>query len=608
MSLKKTISAMAALAVSISAFAGFAVTANAASTLPITEDFEDESTIFTGGNIYDNSKYNLTKIYNVYNGKATGIFDGDDAEGVQSIDLTNKAVTIEYDAYHGWLTSGKSTTVALLNSDGVELVSYGYNWGNCNIDSVKIGGTTAANFNSFSYQSSYNGTNSANGYEGGSNGRHYVNKEGYNPHITIEITGNGIVTVSFVLSGKNIDKSYSGVLSDNITKDIASITIDNSGNSNADRGYGIDNISVKEDVLDPSLVPHSYTINYQLSGETVSQETGSAIADTVITAKTVIDTEDARYFIIADEAPSMIIDADGENVLNVPVRLAGNYNYTIMATGDVEKELSSKVFTEGDSGNMYYPRYIQEGTTIYEATRQSDAPYYGKYVTNEGSLEVTYTKKYDDVVYFADFDDDTGTGVGQQNHASNGAVKNNAAWSTTLDAGKYQIIAYVCNRSRGSAIAVGGTQIATVADNATSQGYGLIDKEFTVTENGTTVELTKGESSYDPIDTVIIRKVGGISTPELPKGDVKTVKTSTDLEGNAAASYMATFESDSAFDVNGITWTVTNVDGVTAPIVESVDLKNPTTIQTDGAIVFGLVIDAGNSSLDTIDTVTAELK
>ena len=96
--------------------------------------------------------------------------------------------------------------------------------------------------------------------------------------------------------------------------------------------------------------------------------------------------------------------------------------------------------------------------------------------------------------------------------------------------------------------------------------------------------------------------------PVLPTASVSEIAKSTDLSGNAAASYMATFESENAFDVKGITWTVTKADGGADPIVKDVDLSGETTIQTDGSIVFGLVIDAGDSGLGTIGSVTAELK
>lgn len=96
--------------------------------------------------------------------------------------------------------------------------------------------------------------------------------------------------------------------------------------------------------------------------------------------------------------------------------------------------------------------------------------------------------------------------------------------------------------------------------------------------------------------------------PVLPTASVSKVAESTTLEGNAAVSYMATFESDSAFTVKGITWTVTKNGDDAQTATVSTDLSGETTIQTDGSIVFGLVIDAGNSGIGTIGTVTAELK
>lgn len=120
--------------------------------------------------------------------------------------------------------------------------------------------------------------------------------------------------------------------------------------------------------------------------------------------------------------------------------------------------------------------------------------------------------------------------------------------------------------------------------------------------NGTyTVSITK--------DTVIDIETTELSEPEPPKPEktVTKISESVDKEGSAAVSYMAKFDVTGSLGVNGITWTITGAEeklGESKPVSDT--FENPTTV-TDGAIVFGLVIEA-QSGLDTIGSVDAELQ
>ena len=98
-----------------------------------------------------------------------------------------------------------------------------------------------------------------------------------------------------------------------------------------------------------------------------------------------------------------------------------------------------------------------------------------------------------------------------------------------------------------------------------------------------------------------------IPEPELPTGTVTRIATSTDLEGNPAASYMAAFSSENTFDVSGITWTVTNASNAGQSVNAADTFDEPVTVTSSGSIVFGLVIEAPNG-IETIGNVTAVLK
>ena len=119
-----------------------------------------------------------------------------------------------------------------------------------------------------------------------------------------------------------------------------------------------------------------------------------------------------------------------------------------------------------------------------------------------------------------------------------------------------------------------------------------------------------GFNSKCALDYVLIVKTGELepepSEPETTKSVTK-ISESVDKEGSAAVSYMAKFDVTGSLGVNGITWTITGAGekvGDTKPVSDK--FENQTTV-TDGAIVFGLVIEA-QSGLDTIGSVDAELQ
>lgn len=155
---------------------------------------------------------------------------------------TNGAVTVEWDAFHGYLGNARNTTVTLLNSDGKELVSYVYTSNNCQVTAVNIGGNAAAGFQPFNCQSQI-ANGGGNGF--GGNGKPYVATAGYNPHITVTLTANGQLGIAFTVKGTTT--TLKGSVG-NIKKDVATMRI-TSTVDNADRCYAIDNIKVNTYVM-----------------------------------------------------------------------------------------------------------------------------------------------------------------------------------------------------------------------------------------------------------------------------------------------------------------------------------------------------------------------
>ena len=217
-------------------------------TVVLTEDFSGATNIFGvtatelavgTACIYDSGLTGFGKVLAVCNTTAEGTISGADGKSV----AIDGVVTAEWDAFHGYLSNGGSTTVSLLNSDGQIVVSYVYNPNSCQVTAVTIGGQDVVGFEAFGLQN-------ANGW--GGNGKPYPATG--NPHISITMTARGGVTMEFSKSG-SVVKTVLGSLGA-LTKDVAKIKIASTAN-NADRCYGMDNIKVSTDVLeqnDPNYV------------------------------------------------------------------------------------------------------------------------------------------------------------------------------------------------------------------------------------------------------------------------------------------------------------------------------------------------------------------
>lgn len=163
----------------------------------------------------------------------------------------------------------------MLNSDGNTVFSYTYNVQSGNVTDVQIGGSTVSGFGAFALRSMYNSSSNANGWSG--NGKPYAATSGYNPHVSVEITGGGNVTSRFTRGSGSISQTFSGTLGEasaNIAKMTISTNIDNS-----DRSYGIDNINIVK------TYETFYTVSYSVAGKSYTESVkdgscASAVPDT----------------------------------------------------------------------------------------------------------------------------------------------------------------------------------------------------------------------------------------------------------------------------------------------------------------------------------------
>lgn len=424
-------------------------------SLPVTEDFENGTGIFKGGENFDHTAA-LGKILRVYNvgdySKAVATFDTDSkADGNQAYEIkNNEQVTISYTAFHGWLVKGKVAKFSVSNSAGVELVSYSYDYNTCNITDVSVGGVSVPNFKVFKCQSTR--TNDLNKGADGLDKNTYNKNTEYNPQVTMVISGNGIVSVSFVKTkGKDaFNEEFSAKLGDNVAKDLASITIENSANTNADRAYVIDNMSITSKIS--ADVPANYVIKKVCGSVVLGEESFIGIeGKNPAISEDNIFVDGKKYIYENNDSEEKGTIKEG-SVYTLTYREAATYNYSVTGKVDdvVIKEFAKGQNFEGETVSSPYLRYVEKDGVWYEAARSAAAYYKASAVLNTDNQELVVAYKKADinnVAYFKEAEEIEGLTVSTNQNAdvrcSNAAGAYNSSETpvvvTTLPAGTYQL-------------------------------------------------------------------------------------------------------------------------------------------------------------------------
>lgn len=432
-------------------------------TLPVTEDFENGTGIFKGGESFDHTAA-LGKILRVYNNgdcsKAVATFDTDtQVGGNQAYEIkSNEQVTISYTAFHGWLVKGKVAKFSVSNSAGVELVSYSYDYNTCNITDVSVGGISVPNFKVFKCQSTR--TNDLNKGADGLDKNTYNKNTEYNPQVTMVISGNGIVSVSFVKTkGKDaFNEEFSAKLGDNVAKDLASITIENSAssNTNAGRAYAIDNMSITSKIS--ADVPANYVIKKVCGSVVLGEESFTGIEGKNPTiSENNIFVDGKKYIYVSNDSEEKGTIVEG-SVYTLTYREAETYNYSVTGKVDdvVIKEFATGQNFEGETVSVPYLRYVEKDGVWYEAAQRTNTPYKTSAVLTADNQDfvVSYKKAgINNVAFFAEAEDISSLtsveseGISVRCSGAKAAYAASDAVIAHLSAGSYKIKASVFGNS-----------------------------------------------------------------------------------------------------------------------------------------------------------------
>lgn len=486
-------------------------------SLPVeTQTFDDAKGVFKGGETgeFGGSVGNVLRINKT---TATATFDKDaDTEGNQAYVLANnEKVTINFTAFHGWINPGISE-FKILNSEGNSLVSYKYDHNLVSISEVKIGGIDVSGFNAFVCQSgpaARKGKNcngfSNKGYQG------YINDDAKNPQITITVSGNGFVSIRFVISALKIDKEFSAFVGD-LKTDLASISINSSVN-NEDRAYAIDNFSIETEKTQEATA--SYIVKKMCGTTELGSETGAGIVGTTPTfAGADMWVDGKKYIYVGNDVEEKGDIAASGSTYTLTYREAATYNYSVIGKVDdvVIKEFAKDKNFEGEKVSSPYLRYVEKDGVWYEAARGTSAFYKASAVldSNNQELVVAYKKAdINNVAYFKEAEEIEGLTVSTNQNAdvrcSNAAGAYNSSETpvvvTTLPAGTYQLTVGLWGgkNTQNFKLNDGGKEPWTISFNGSFQD---VSKEL-VLEAETEISIPKSDAANGRcLDYVLIQK------------------------------------------------------------------------------------------------------
>lgn len=489
-------------------------------SLPVeTQTFDDANGVFKGGETGDFGG-TVGNVLGICATTATATFDSDaDTEGNQAYVLaSNEKVTINFTAFQGWINSGISE-FKILNSEGNSLVSYKYDHNLYSISEVKIGGVDVAGFEAFACQSgpAASGKN-CNGFShSGKKDQGYINDDTKNPQITITVSGNGFVSIRFVISALGIDKEFSSSVGD-LKTDLASISISSGVTTKyKDRAYAIDNFSIGTETTQEATA--SYIVKKMCGTTELGSETGAGVVGTTPTlAGADMWVDGKKYIYVGNDVEEKGGIAASGSTYTLTYREAETYNYSVIGKVDdvVIKEFAKDKNFEGETVSSPYLRYVEKDGVWYEAVHSTSTPYKTSAVltADNQDLVVSYKKAdINNVAFFAEAEDISSLTSVESGYVPDRCSGAKAAFAASdaviahLSAGSYKIKASVFgNPGLTFNFKVGDK---TVYSPATTGSYADSESEvFTLDADAEVVLAAGGNGGRSPkvVDYIAIMK------------------------------------------------------------------------------------------------------
>ncbi len=623
MNFKKIVSAFSALAISVSAFAGLTLTANAAVTA-YTQNYEatNATADWTTGTSDRYTPIILPKT------------DGNHFLTVNQDQRANNGTTLTSTSISGKAAAGDNFTFSCdlklgSHSDGSQNSDGTPKQGPASFNIYDASGSTAiltlADTDAFATTWKINGNdNQIVSLSGTKAGNTIDNLTWYSIKLT-RSGNNEYLTIT------NKSENEYATLSDGTTKvnqlKIATLSADGGlgnmtfGTSRYNANFAIDNVNVAA-VADGDVPTNTadYTVKYvdENSAElkdsaTYSGTIGESISLTDADKASFYNSDNTKkYVYLSDDSADKTVTDDGNTVVTVTFKEAGTYTATLNKTvNGVTSVISTTNVFEGDTWSYTFPRYQQDGTTVYEAEANSGNPNYGGSVSNvAGNVEATieYTKAtYENVAFFVDLDGSTDKYA--DDRASNGSAYNNAAFTSTtdLEPGTYTFYVRFSYIGRGSSLKVGDTTVLDASTTKKNAWTNSTIENVNVTEASKITWNPGSSNTYDPIDTILVVKTAELPydiTATHPENGTLTVSPTTAAEGETVT---ITATANTGYEVKSVSATA----GGTEIAVTKVTDGTYTFTMPASAVTVSAVIEAIPTTPDpsaTFETISESEK
>ncbi|MBQ9641621.1 MAG: hypothetical protein IJV06_08680 [Bacteroidaceae bacterium] len=566
----------------------------AITAIPATFDFTAENALiapFDAGSI---RKGTNVQALTVTNQTSTAWFDSDqETAGNQPYTLANnEEVTFTLNAYHGWLASGKTTTVTIWASDEKPLVSYVYNANDKKITDVKIGDVTPDGFVAFA-------NNHLNGLV--ANSRNPFADDGQNPIITISISGSKYVNVSFVRNGTT-DAAFSGKLGDDVTAELEKITIVDASN-NADRAYHLGKLSITTETVSATDITYVFedtegnSLASIKANQTMQGNIGEAIAD-------VIPESYKNTFYNSDESVKYVYDSFTCSDETVPATgttvtlkfsAIAKFTYNVNAV-DAENNVLATIATvsgfTGETKEVFWSKYVKIDGQWYVA----NAPFYQGSITESGEKNVTYTPS--DIAYFIECENMNGVRTDRwvletsENNSGYRKIRINNYYTTIYTDAFAESGVFDLYLPYNNSNASNHTYQIRTRDNSSN----LTNVAEWTCEGGSKVYTLKG--IVIPAGSSLAISCDGISGNSNARMDYLTL-TPSKASATIGATGYTSFASSYALDLD-------QIEGATAYYASSVTDGSVNLLQATGTVAAGtgLILKGTDGAAVTIPAVT----
>lgn len=460
------------------------------------------------------------------------------------------------------------------------------------IDIVFNNLSNTGNANNYSYlkigsdieiQSNQQNQNGAVIINGNSQAISNCNQKNYNRggdlwtiHVEINTATKTVTALTLVgteMNGKSASYTLSGEADLSSSATFNTVTI-GFNRASGTPSTALSSIKIAEE--EQAVTVASYTINYNFGNVPMKIENNSSAVGATIFAELPITVEGQKYY-AADDATTSMVLADGTNVLNVNLRKANEYTYSI--ANNFGTNIASGTYVEGEPAiNAYWNKFVKDGDSWYIC----DESTFGVSITGALTKTVNYSTvaSYNYVFECENLNvsrspaaSDTGNGY------SNGVMVrhySNSYWYTdALEGGLYDLyIPYKNNNSSETTINIylrdgdGNLTDTGLSVTGEKQSSGMLEASGIVIPFGSALVLynTNAWNSNVLMDYVALQKMGVPVVPvEVTSAGWATLFTdkALDFSGTGLTAYTATLSSE----------TVTLTEVTTVPAGTGVVLK-----------------------------------